>query len=367
MADIYQYASLTLAATSSSGDSEGCYPDTSALAADLEINIPDDIGACRIAVRRPLKHWDNLTPSQVKKHFPLLSRGWAFQERLLSPRVLHFSESELVWECRQLCICECGGLAEESSPGGTYYSTIRDSEEEINRRAVAQQEQMDELMAVQLQQQEDDWELAMRLQNEDLDARHSSSEVGNSWAAIPPPDPLPPASIVTPVFNESSASSLPTYNQTETGDAREQEYPRLMPHFHRLVEQYSALGLTKQTDRLPALSGLCKRIQYVPLTTYFTFTRPFAGIGADPRYPGTSVVTISPACGPTPSATTSCGASLRSTPQRKAAPVQLRTVAHRGPGSPQAALSVTGVTFPTSRVRPSSFPRFRREWFLEGW
>ncbi|PVH68832.1 HET-domain-containing protein, partial [Cadophora sp. DSE1049] len=31
---------------------------------------------------------------------PLMTRAWAFQERLLSPRILHFHAEELVWECR---------------------------------------------------------------------------------------------------------------------------------------------------------------------------------------------------------------------------------------------------------------------------
>jgi hypothetical protein len=35
----------------------------------------------------------------------LNSRGWVFQERLLSPRTLHFS-SQLFWECRMLQACE---------------------------------------------------------------------------------------------------------------------------------------------------------------------------------------------------------------------------------------------------------------------
>lgn len=32
--------------------------------------------------------------------WPLLRRAWVFQERRLSPRVLHFSANQLVWECR---------------------------------------------------------------------------------------------------------------------------------------------------------------------------------------------------------------------------------------------------------------------------
>jgi len=37
----------------------------------------------------------------------LSTRGWVFQERVLAPRTLHFSRSEVTWECRSLCTCEC--------------------------------------------------------------------------------------------------------------------------------------------------------------------------------------------------------------------------------------------------------------------
>jgi hypothetical protein len=37
---------------------------------------------------------------------PLAERGWAFQERFLAPRTLHFTKSQLYWECRQKMACE---------------------------------------------------------------------------------------------------------------------------------------------------------------------------------------------------------------------------------------------------------------------
>ncbi|KAF2803092.1 HET-domain-containing protein, partial [Mytilinidion resinicola] len=39
-------------------------------------------------------------------HSPLLRRGWVYQERLLSPRGLHFGPDELVWECATALDCE---------------------------------------------------------------------------------------------------------------------------------------------------------------------------------------------------------------------------------------------------------------------
>lgn len=37
---------------------------------------------------------------------PINTRGWVFQERLLAPRVLHFSHDQLFWECRRRRACE---------------------------------------------------------------------------------------------------------------------------------------------------------------------------------------------------------------------------------------------------------------------
>lgn len=36
----------------------------------------------------------------------LMSRAWVFQERLLAPRVLHFGQSQLYWECHRQISCE---------------------------------------------------------------------------------------------------------------------------------------------------------------------------------------------------------------------------------------------------------------------
>jgi len=41
----------------------------------------------------------------------LSTRGWVFQERVLAPRTLHFSQSELAWECQSTCTCECSATS----------------------------------------------------------------------------------------------------------------------------------------------------------------------------------------------------------------------------------------------------------------
>jgi hypothetical protein len=160
MADIYQSAVITLSATASTGDSQGCFSSKLESPNYLELSLPEDVGACRIAVRRPLKHWHDVSPRDAYEYFPLLSRGWAFQERLLAPRVLHFCGQEIVWQCRELTICECDGLRDSTSPAGEYYNVIEETEKQL----ATDQVKRDEMLARQLQWDENDGQFAMQIQ-----------------------------------------------------------------------------------------------------------------------------------------------------------------------------------------------------------
>jgi hypothetical protein len=42
--------------------------------------------------------------------YPLLEQGWVYQERILSPCVLYFTDTEMNWECRTKRCSECGGI-----------------------------------------------------------------------------------------------------------------------------------------------------------------------------------------------------------------------------------------------------------------
>lgn len=40
--------------------------------------------------------------------YPLMTRGWALQERFLSSRIAHFTRTEILFECKTTSRCECG-------------------------------------------------------------------------------------------------------------------------------------------------------------------------------------------------------------------------------------------------------------------
>jgi hypothetical protein len=66
----------------------------------------DDIKALRVR-QGPSTH--NINLSELFKpriYGPLTTRGWALQERVLSGRIVHFTEEGIVWECRTSIQCE---------------------------------------------------------------------------------------------------------------------------------------------------------------------------------------------------------------------------------------------------------------------
>ncbi len=244
MADVYEYASLTLSATASAGDSYGCFSSSFSTSRSLPISLPEDVGTCEIAVRKPITHWDALGQDEMHARFPLMSRGWAFQERLLSRRVLHFSESELVWECRELSTCECGGYSKQSSPAGAFHHATQIGEDE-RKDAAGRRRQADEDLE------------RRKSQEEEIDRLWKSNKYGLRRSSAKSIDWL--FKLAKP------SSSLPPYLESDpwTDLSKTPECANYIFDFHRIVERYSTLNLTKRSDRLPALSGLCKRIQHV--------------------------------------------------------------------------------------------------------
>ncbi|KAF2805538.1 HET-domain-containing protein [Mytilinidion resinicola] len=103
MAAIYEHAVVTLAAGSATGDTEGFLRPRPKLLNGTVMFQPENpnLSPKPVAFRQALTH--HFLPSID----PLEKRAWAFQERLLSTRVLLFSLHELRWECNTVEQCEC--------------------------------------------------------------------------------------------------------------------------------------------------------------------------------------------------------------------------------------------------------------------
>jgi len=108
MADIYENAYLTLAATKSRDGSGGCFAET-----DTKYIAKLVPGYQHIFVRQEVprfpSNWADFEPPAGRHgDWPLLNRAWVYQEMRLSPRVLHFCAEEAVWVCRTVQRSESG-------------------------------------------------------------------------------------------------------------------------------------------------------------------------------------------------------------------------------------------------------------------
>ena len=107
MADTYKNALVTIAATKSRDGAGGCYSERDAGHVD---HRPILGGLAYIRKQMPPFY----PRIDDRARWPLLQRGWVFQEMALSPRVLHFGCEEVVWECRSCRRSESGSNDHDS-------------------------------------------------------------------------------------------------------------------------------------------------------------------------------------------------------------------------------------------------------------
>lgn len=106
MHDVYKNSALTISAFSSLNDDTGLF---------FERNV-DQIVPTVVHIRT--SNSDQLASyrhdNESRRTYSILwhkeaettKRGWCYQERVLSPRVVHFGRSQTYWECRQRNACE---------------------------------------------------------------------------------------------------------------------------------------------------------------------------------------------------------------------------------------------------------------------
>ncbi|PQE29977.1 heterokaryon incompatibility protein [Rutstroemia sp. NJR-2017a WRK4] len=121
MVNIYSNSYCNIAATKASEGSEGCFTERSSWSCPIVVKLPTISSGSRPVVddtrtRSDLQdrtfpsgsyrvHWDGLWEDEINIS-PLLQRAWVFQERVLSPRVLHFAKSRIFFECRETTFCQ---------------------------------------------------------------------------------------------------------------------------------------------------------------------------------------------------------------------------------------------------------------------
>ncbi|KAI9684968.1 MAG: hypothetical protein M1820_010865 [Bogoriella megaspora] len=108
MGDVYSGSNLNIAATAASCGEDGCFRERDLSRFRLRYAKLSLQGTERQWYRvsdQTFSDWDNW------KQGPLLRRGWAYQERLLAPAVVHYGTEQVWWECHEL-------IANEIYPNG---------------------------------------------------------------------------------------------------------------------------------------------------------------------------------------------------------------------------------------------------------
>jgi hypothetical protein len=102
MASIYENSIITIAATWSSDSNGGCFSTMREL---YQAHTLKDMG---LYVRIPMPNFPVDDLDYIIDDWPLLQRGWVFQERKLAARVVHYAKDQLFWECKSSFLSQDG-------------------------------------------------------------------------------------------------------------------------------------------------------------------------------------------------------------------------------------------------------------------
>ncbi|KAI2474515.1 HET domain containing protein [Pyrenophora tritici-repentis] len=116
MNKVYRNFTLTLAASGSEDTTQGLYfPRDHSLITPLPLCPPFRNFSWHNNRHQQATHtpapptWHLLHDhffGDILQDTPIFRRAWVFQERLLSPRIIHFGKEQLFWECHTSNACE---------------------------------------------------------------------------------------------------------------------------------------------------------------------------------------------------------------------------------------------------------------------
>lgn len=240
MGTVYANAVLTIAATRSADGRGGCLATTrdmsyiwqprshlKSVQESQTIHVRhEDIWSHLHVKSTQFERWFILRPSYDVRYlsrkdasgaiidagFPLFTRAWFLQERLLSPRVLHFGHMELFWECRCATWTHCIGPQPLPPPDTQGNQSERIHPDYKSSSGSPTEPEMKKPRP----RKESEYPIAkLRTMFSALVSEDSSRTVQRGHSAV---------------FEQSS--------------------------WNLLIEEYTRLHLTRESDRLPALSGI---------------------------------------------------------------------------------------------------------------
>lgn len=248
MDEVYGHALCTLAATSATdgngGLIHGRHPS--------QVNMPEVSSVWNESENEswavlPLDFWRvNVTDA------PLNRRAWVLQERVLSKRVVHFGQNQILWECNTLDCCETfpDGLPPLIQSIETHVKGLDiDADgtsliERVNESIRERKKERVHPTTDEIQESEDEAPLqiqSLSLETDDEHATNESSESTGKSSLTEKQD-----SLETDVLDQVRATEMGGYFL-----------------WSRLISKYSTCKLTRGEDKLIAISGIAKQMKQI--------------------------------------------------------------------------------------------------------
>ena len=259
MHHVYGNAYVTLAADDSRDSSEGLFRGRfPSLVTPTIVATAWKEALAKKFIVIPRRFW-----SESVAESPLNRRAWVLQERYLSPRIIHFGETQILWECKSRDCCE------------TFPDGIPEVAQDIHTRFKGENFDVDGLRLRQANLKGD-----QGLSDSDNDELTDSATDSTSSATNP--DKLyrsHSSDTAGPnAEHEDRDGRLNTREETSAdhiahskaqGSKRDGSFSPGQPErnarslngyyvWSRLLEKYSKTNITFPTDRLVALSGLAQ-------------------------------------------------------------------------------------------------------------
>jgi len=141
MHQIYASSHITIGASTGRGSDSGILNDRIPTTHTIKSAVPTvDEGLSVVVYTQTAAQYMESHHSQfyvwsAQVDEPLANRAWAFQERFLSTRIVHFTATEMVMECKAGIRCECSDL-ESRHPNQTlkrFFMGTQENKEHDNR------------------------------------------------------------------------------------------------------------------------------------------------------------------------------------------------------------------------------------------
>lgn len=230
MNDVYSNAVCTIAATASSDPSGGCFRRRNPLMRLPLLLLKSGTGAMPLRVEIPGIDTEQLLVEDVERS-PLNQRGWAFQERALSTRVVHFGNNAAIFECDE-----------------TYTSDLEPGGHASRRTNTLQAKQLEQDVPNVV----DDAQPQTYLTNEGAEIQYTLEQQEQPVQLYNDAIMHPGSLKIIEQFNDADIQNRLEFNQ----------------RWYASVKAYTARELTRKEDRLIALSGVADRISQLSGLSY---------------------------------------------------------------------------------------------------